>query len=332
MDDPSCDLWIMIHNSIFQHTVPASRIMNRMKVLLTGATGFIGSAVVTRLLNADHEVTALVRDVEKARQRLGDMVQIERVVAEDDQLDLLISVSDAVINLAGEPVIGSRWSESRKTALRESRVDLTRRLVESIGRSDSPPSVMVSASAVGYYGDGQETILDENAPAGDGFLAELSRDWENAALQARQSGVRVACPRIGVVLGLGGGALEKMLLPFRLGLGGPVGSGRQYVPWIHLDDVVGMIVTALTNERFDGPFNATSPQPVTFRDFAKTLGGQLGRLAVLPVPGFGLKLLFGEASEVLLAGQRAVPNAASTAGYNFKFVSLKAALADLLSK
>jgi len=302
-----------------------------MKVLITGATGFIGSAVVKRLLHEENHVTALVRNIERARERLGNTVQIERITQTNEQLDSLISSADGVINLAGEPVIGQRWSSERKKSLRRSRVGLTRNLVDSIGRSDSKPRVLISASAVGFYGDGKNNKLNESAPAGEGFLAKLSRDWEMEALKARRHGVRVACPRIGVVLGNDGGALTKMLPPFRLGLGGPVGTGRQFVPWIHLADVVGMIVVALSDEQFYGPFNATAPEPVTFKEFANALGKQLNRPAILPAPGFALKLMYGEAAEVLLTGQRAVPDAASKAGYEFRFNSLPEALKDLLN-
>ncbi len=301
-----------------------------MKILLTGATGFIGSALSLRLQRDGHHLTALVRDESRAQALLGEAVRLFSTDLDDAWLDALMEEADAVVNLAGAPVIGRRWTRRYRAVLRASRIDLTERLVASMKRVAHAPAVFVSASAVGYYGDrGAEPVTEETPPGSD-FLARLCVDWERAATQASERGVRVAIPRIGVVLGREGGALDRMLPAFRLGLGGPVGSGRQYVSWIHLEDLVEMLATALTDARYAGPFNAVAPAPATFRIFAEALARRLGKPAALRVPGFGLKLLFGEAARVLLTGQRVLPRRALDRGFAFRFPDLPVALADLL--
>ena len=299
-----------------------------MKVLITGATGFIGRMLALRLQRGGHSVVAWVRDPGRAAQSLGaDVVP----VSEADgpcALDDAVAASDAVVNLAGEPVMG-RWTRRRRQRIRDSRVLLTRRIAEAIVRADAPPRVLVSASAVGYYGDRGEQRLDESSEPGQGFLAGVCQQWEQAALAAAGR-TRVAIPRIGVVLGAGGGALQAMLPLFRAGLGGRIGSGRQVMPWIHLDDLIEALVFALERDDLRGPFNATSPCPVDNRAFTRALARTLRRPALLPVPSLALRLLLGRGATVSLASTRAEPRRLLDAGFSFSHDELHGALADLL--
>ena len=301
-----------------------------MRIFVTGATGFIGRALVARLLEASYEVVAWVRDVDRAAKALGDGPSFVSTAAPDQALTEAIDGCDAVVNLAGSPVIGRRWTRAVREALVTSRVDLTRRVLEAIGPEG--PRVVISSSAVGYYGDrGDEALTEESAP-GDDFLAVLCRDWESAALEAAPEGSRVVLIRTGVVLGPGGGALQRMLPPFKVNAGGPIGTGRQVMPWIHLEDMVEVIVTALEDTRYEGPLNATAPQPVTNRVFTQALGKALGRYAVVPVPAFVLRGLFGEAAEVILASQRAIPAALEGWGFPFRHPEIQGALDDLVGE
>lgn len=308
-----------------------------MRVGVTGATGLIGSRLVVVLKERGDSVLALSRDPERARGRLG-----VEVIAWDpsagsgadtqrgSQADALSDL-DTIVNLAGEP-IAQRWSRAAKERIRSSRVIGTKRLVEALGRADPRPGVLVSASAAGYYGDRGSTELDESAPPGDDFLASLCVEWERAADGAEPLGVRVVKFRNGVVLDRGGGALRSMLPPFWAGVGGPVAGGRQYMPWIALDDVVGLIVAALNDASWSGPVNASAPQPVTNRDFSRALGRALHRPAVVPVPGPALHLLFGEMASVLTVSHRMVPKRARGLGYQFKYEDLDAGLRAALGK
>jgi uncharacterized protein (TIGR01777 family) len=238
-----------------------------------------------------------------------------------------------VFNLAGDPVASGRWTAAKKARIRDSRVLGTRNLVAALAKLEQRPRVLVSASAVGYYGDRGDETLDEQSPPGSDFLAEVCAAWEREAAVARELGIRVVPIRIGVVLGRGGGALAKMLLPFRLGVGSPLGSGNQYMPWIHLDDLVDLMLFAADRETVVGPLNGTAPHPATNRQFTYALGRAVGRPTFLPaVPGVALKLLAGEFAEVLLASQRAMPQAALAAGYAFRYPALEAALQAILSQ
>jgi uncharacterized protein (TIGR01777 family) len=240
---------------------------------------------------------------------------------------------DTVIHLAGEPVAEGRWTAAKKERLRESRVAGTRNLVQGMVKLAVKPKVLISASAVGYYGSQGDSILTEEAKPQADFLAEICAAWERESHAAREIGIRVINPRIGIVLGENGGALAKMLPPFYFGIGSPLGSGKQYMPWVHIDDLVGMILFAAQSEKLAGAMNATAPTPVTNREFTNTLGRVLGRPTFMPaVPPFALKLVLGEFAEVLLMSQRAVPQAALTAGYQFKFRELEPALRDVLKK
>ncbi|MCP5116821.1 MAG: TIGR01777 family protein, partial [bacterium] len=238
--------------------------------------------------------------------------------------------ADAVVHLAGEPV-AQRWTPETKRRIRTSRVDGTRTLVEAISKLSERPAVLVAASAIGYYGSRGDEELSEEAPPGEGFLPEICQAWEKETDAAAQLGVRVVKLRVGVVLGLGGGALAQMLTPFRLGLGGRLGSGEQWMSWIHLDDVVGLVRHAIEQSKLEGAVNATAPNPVSNADFTRTLARVLRRPAFFPVPERAIRILFGEMSEILTASQRVVPKAAEAAGFKFSFPDLGTALKNLLS-
>ncbi|RYE86069.1 MAG: TIGR01777 family protein [Myxococcales bacterium] len=244
-----------------------------------------------------------------------------------------IDGSEAVIHLAGEPVIGKRWSPEQKDVIYRSRVESTRQVVAAMGAAKERPRVFVCASAVGYYGDHPAgEPVDESQGPGQGFLADVVRDWEAAADEATALGVRVVKLRIGLVLGHNGGMLESMLPAFRMFVGGPVGPGDQMMPWIHIDDVVGLVDLALASDQASGPMNATAPHPVTMNEFARALGHALGRPSAVPVPTAAVKLLLGEAGEAVVQGQAAVPRVAQRLGYAFRFERLEAALADLFRR
>jgi len=301
-----------------------------MKIFITGSTGFIGRALVLRLQRDGHAVVVWVRDEERALNRLGANAVTLSVSCDAGELQRTLTECDAVVNLAGEQLIG-RWTTARRAKLVESRVDLTRRLVDAVTLASRCPRVLVSGSAVGYYGNSNdELVTEDTAPAND-FLGQLCRDWERAALRAETAGARVVLLRTGIVLGREGGALAKLLLPFRLGLGGPIGSGKQYMPWIHLHDEIEVIAKALEDDRYRGPINATAPNPVINREFGRALGRALHRPAVMPLPGFVLKAVMGEASGVLLGGQRAVPERLLELGFPFAFANIDEALRDIVS-
>jgi uncharacterized protein len=303
-----------------------------MRVTLTGATGLIGSAVVAALRDRGDEVTVLSRNPDRARARLDAEV---RALPWDPLSEpapaQALAGRDALVNLAGEP-IAQRWSERAKRAIRDSRVTGTRNLVEGLGAldADARPNVLVSSSAIGYYGTHGAEPIDEEAPAGAGFLAQVCAEWEAEARAAVPLGTRVVQVRTGVVLDRSGGALEKMLPPFRLGVGGPVAGGRQYVAWIHRDDLVGMMLSALEDERWSGPVNATAPEPVSNRALSRALGRALRRPALLPVPAVALRALYGEMAEIVTTGVRAVPARALVLGYEFEHPHLQEALTAAL--
>ena len=301
-----------------------------MHLFITGGTGFIGRALILRLQRDGHTITAWVRE-EPARGALGADVDLLPVTAGEPALRDALAVSDGVVNLAGEPLIG-RWTRQRRQAIIESRVQLTERLVHARHHAEHRPSVFVSASAVGYYGARGEEVLTERSAPGEDFLAHLCREWERSALGAESASIRVVLLRTGIVLGREGGAVARLLPPFKLGLGGPLGSGKQYMPWIHLHDHVDMIAAALSDERFSGPLNASAPAPVTNRDFGRALGRALHRPAIVPLPGFALKLALGEASKVLLTGQRAIPEKALGLGFAFQYPDIDSALAEVIKR
>ena len=299
------------------------------RVFLTGGTGFIGQATVKALLAEGINARILTRNVDRARALFPPEVEFVQGM-DAETLSEGLSGIDGIINLAGEPVLPGRWTADRKRRIVDSRVKLTRRLVAAAA-VDPKPRVLVSASGVGFYGrdTGSEPRIESSAP-GDDFLAQLCVDWEAAAREAEAVGLRVTCIRIGLVLGQGGGALEQLLTPFKLGVGGRIGSGRQYMPWIHIDDLASMLVTAITDANFPKIANGAGPTPVTNDEFTRTLGRVLKRPTLLPVPGFALKAAFGEAGETLLGGQNAVPAAAEAHGFNFRFQDLESCLRDVL--
>lgn len=296
-----------------------------MKVLLTGATGLIGRRLCRQLLEAGHELVVWSRRPAQVPALCGEAV---RGVESLDQLDQ--ESFDAVINLAGAPVADRPWTQARKALLWESRVSLTEELVRWLGTRPRRPDVLVSASAIGWYGDGGDQLLTEASPAQVEYTHTLCDAWEQAAKRAGSYGIRVCVLRIGLVVAPDGGFLQRMRLPFSLGLGGRLGSGEQYMSWIHHQDIEAMLQWLMTSPDCRGAYNGTAPNPVRNREFTRTLGKVLGRPAILPVPGVALKLVLGEMSRLLLTGQRVIPERAQEAGFCFRFRHLETALADVL--
>ena len=305
-----------------------------MQVAVTGATGFLGRRLLPHLVEAGHEPVALLRD------RLGrspDAAVVDGCAVRGYDPHDAASVRKAlegcaaVINLAGENILGERWRTPFLEGVRRSRIDTTRVLVDACAALDAPPRVLLSASAVGIYGarDPEATCTEATADLGSDFLAVLCRDWEAAAQRAARLGTRVVLLRTGVVLGRGGGALAKMEAPFRLGLGGRIGSGKHVMSWIHVRDMLRLIVFCLEHEGIRGPVNATAPQPVDNRDFTQALARALHRPAFLPVPAFALKAMFGRGASVLTTGQRVLPEVLVRAGFTFTFETIEGAFADL---
>ena len=298
-----------------------------MKALVTGATGLIGR----QLLRSIENPVVLSRRPSEARRLLGSVeAQLWEPESEPAPSDALRG-TEVVFNFAGEPVSEGRWTDEKKRRIRDSRVVGTRNLVAGLALLKSRPRVLVSASAVGYYGDRSDEALDERSAAGHGFLAEVCADWEREAMAASQLGIRVVCVRIGIVLAPGGGALARMLTPFRMGVGGRLGSGRQWMPWIHIKDVAGIMLHASRNNEINDPINAVAPSPVTNADFTRALAHAVHRPALLPVPRAALRLAFGELSDILIASQRVFPRVAEHTGYAFAYTDLDRALDDVMT-
>ena len=300
-----------------------------MNIAITGATGFIGERLVQDLLQAGHAVHAVGRKRSPSLPPSVSFTEWRSLEAEPPPESF--AARDAIVHLAGEPV-AQRWSPEVKHRIRSSRVNGTRNLVASLSRQSRRPQVLVCASAIGYYGSRGDETLTEASSAGADFLAQVVVEWEQAAAEAEALGIRVVPLRFGMVLGKGGGALARILPPFRLGLGGRLGSGRQWMSWIHVDDVIGLIRFALENSSVRAVINASAPQPVTNAQFTSDLAAALHRPAVLPVPQLALKLLFGEMAGVILGSQRVIPRAAQSAGFQFQYRELRPALARLLSE
>ncbi len=301
-----------------------------MKVLVTGASGLIGSALCDALLARGDTVVGLSRDPQRARGTNPSVVwhawepTLERPPA------AAFENVDGVINLEGEK-INQRWTDDAKRRIMESRRTGTRNLIAAIAGLERKPEVLVNQSAIGFYGDRGDAMVDESAEPGEGYDAEVVREWEAAAREAESTGVRLAIVRTGHVLDANGGLLGELLPPFRLGVGGPIAGGRQYMSWIHIDDEVGILVWALDNEKVSGTVNSTAPNPVTNREFSHAIGRALGRPASLPVPGFVLDLKFGsEFGRVLRGGQRVMPRRALDLGYKFRYPEIDGALKNLL--
>ncbi len=295
-------------------------------ILITGGTGFIGVALCDALLARGHRLTVLTRNAQRGAELLGSRIRLV-----EDLAPLQASRFDALINLAGEPLGAGRWNEKRKALFRDSRLATSRRLLAHFRQVGTAPEVVINGSGISYYGDcGDRSVTEADAP-GTGYAAQLCQDWEAVAREFAAAGSRVCLLRTGIVLGSDGGALGQMLLPFRLGLGGPMGGGNQYMSWIHRDDLLGIIELCLNDSDLSGPVNGTAPHPVRNREFARALGRALRRPAVLPMPAFALRLLVGEmADELLLVGQQVLPEAALSRGYQFDYPELDGALENVL--
>lgn len=298
-----------------------------MKILITGGTGFIGRTLCPALISAGHSLTIFSRYPGRVNNTYGS-----KVVALSAMKTLTESHEfNAIINLSGAPVFGELWSEERKKTLLQTRIDMTQDLVQFIAKAQIKPEVFLSGSGIGFYGDQGDTILDESSPAyDDSFSRQLCIQWEAEAEKAKEYGVRVCQLRTGIVLGKDGGFLKPLILPFKLGLGGRMGSGNQWMPWIHLDDHVAICQMLLENTELAGEFNLTAPHPIINREFTKVLARILRRPAFLPLPTWALKLLLGEMSELLLGSQRIIPKRLLDAKYQFKFSELETAMRDIL--
>lgn len=296
-----------------------------MEIVVTGGTGLIGRHLIPRLLESGHQVTVVTRNPEKARQILDSRVILWKGLEDKKNLNHV----DAVINLAGEPIADKRWTEQQKERLCQSRWSITQTLADLINASDTPPAVLISGSAAGYYGDLGEVVVTEEEPPHNEFTHKLCARWEQIASSAQSEKTRVCLLRTGVVLAPKGGILAKMVPSFRIGMGGPIGTGRQYLAWIHIDDMVNGILWLL-NHDLQGPFNMVSPYPVRNEQFAHALGHALNRPAIVRVPATAIRLLMGESSVLVLGGQRALPKRLEASGFAFRWYDLEEALADVV--
>ncbi len=299
-----------------------------MKILITGGTGFVGRSLSPGLVREGHQVSILTRRIPKHRDAPERVQYVEGDPTQPGPWQEAVADQDVLINLAGVSVFG-RWTAQHKRLLRESRILTTRHLVDAIPSNGQ--KVLFSTSAVGFYGFHEDEELDESSPPGRDFLAILGQDWESEAMKAQQKGARVIITRFGIVLGRGGGALQQMVTPFRWFVGGPLGSGRQWLSWIHMDDLVEAFIHLLGYPDLSGPFNLTSPHPVQNRDFAKTLGKVLGRPSRMPTPAFMIRLVLGEFGSVILKGQRVIPKRLVESGFSFGYPQLEEALGNLLT-
>jgi uncharacterized protein (TIGR01777 family) len=295
-----------------------------MNILIGGGTGFVGSALSSYLLEKHHSVTIKTRRTDVHDNRIRYINELEEAGPGE--------AFDVVINLAGEPIADKRWTARQRKELLRSRLDSTQEFINYFGKPENRPAVFISGSAIGFYGVGSgDEAIDENCAGDNSFSSELCKQWEACALQAESLGIRTCLLRTGIVLGRNGGALAKMLPPFRLGLGGRVGTGEQWMPWIHLDDLVGMINYCMHHEAISGPVNGTAPEPVRNKTFVKALGKALGRPAILPLPAFVINLLMGDmGKELLLAGKKVLPSKMEKTDFQFKYRRLEEALSDIL--
>lgn len=305
-----------------------------MKIAITGATGFVGSRLVEKLRQNGHSLVILTRNPDRARLKFPSknfpkLQVVGYTPLESGDWQLSLSGCDGVVNLAGEP-IAERWTPEHKAAILDSRQIGTRKIIEAIEIATDKPEVLINPSAIGYYGTSEtETFTEESKPGSD-FLAEVCRKWEAEALNVEPLGVRLAIVRFGIVLG-NGGALARMIPPFKLFAGGPIGSGRQWFSWIHLEDLVNLLIEALTHDRWRGVYNGVAPNPVRMQQLCSILGEVLHRPSWLPVPNFALDLLLGEGSKVVVEGQKVLPKATLAAGFDYQFATIEAALADIVS-
>ncbi|HCH50199.1 MAG TPA: TIGR01777 family protein [Proteus sp.] len=298
-----------------------------MKILITGGTGLIGRALVCQLALDNHDITVLSRSPQKVYSHFCNEITCWTQLGDKNSLDEF----DAVINLAGEPIADQRWTPLHKQKLVDSRCELTQKLVDLLKAGSSPPSVFISGSAVGFYGDQKNTLVTEKTPANPEFTHDLCAKWESIALEAQTPLTRVCLLRTGIVLSTLGGALPKMSKPFKLGLGGKLGSGTQYMPWIHIDDMVNAIVFLLNEEQAKGAFNLTAPNPVQNKEFTYILGKVFKRPALMTVPATALRLIMGESATLVLGGQQAIPEKLLNAGFEFRYPQLEEALTDIIN-
>jgi uncharacterized protein (TIGR01777 family) len=307
--------------------------MKPMKVAITGATGFVGSRLVERLQKQNINVVVLTRNVAHAQSVFPATafpnVKIIAIPTTSHAWQSAIAGCDGVVNLAGESIADSRWTTERKQEILNSRKLITEKVVEAIKNANPKPSVLVNASAIGYYGTSETASFDENSSSGNDFLAQVCQTWESVAQLVKETGVRLVILRLGIVLG-NGGALGKMITPFKLFAGGPLGSGKQWFSWVHLDDVVNLILQALTKPEMEGVYNATAPNPVRMAELCSTMGQIMNRPSWLPVPAFALEALLGDGAIVVLEGQQVLPNRTLSTGYAYQYPDLQSALVEIL--
>lgn len=301
-----------------------------MKIVLFGGSGFLGGHLVPKLLSKGHTVILVSRRPELVRRKIVPFLDVKEW-STPEKLGSVIEGTDAVVNLMGESIGTKRWSDPRKKKLLASRIETTRTIVETIGKTSRKPSVLLNASAVGYYGNVENDEVTETYPAGNDFLAHLCVRWEAEARKAEPMGVRIVLPRTGIVLAKDGGALQRMLLPFRMFVGGPLGSGKQWFPWIHIDDEIDAMIYALEHSEISGPINLVAPESITMKQFCTALGNAMRRPSWAPVPSFVLKIILGEMADALvLGGQKVSSQKLIQSGYRFKFSRIDEALAEIL--
>ncbi len=303
-----------------------------MKVVITGATGFVGSRLVERLLSEGHHVLVLTRNLAAGQKKFSQSPNLEIAAytpTDSGSWQEVISGCDGVVNLAGEPIAEERWTAERKQEILNSRKLGTQKIVEAIAQANPKPRVLVNASAIGYYGTSETATFDETSAAGEDFLAQVCQEWEAEAQKVTEIGVRLVILRLGIVLGMGG-AIAKMITPFKLFAGGPIGSGRQWFSWIHREDLVNLIIQALTRSDMEGVFNATAPNPVRMTQLAQTMGQVLNRPSWLPVPGFALEALLGDGAMVVLEGQQVLPKRTLAANFAYQYPTVQQALKEFL--
>lgn len=302
-----------------------------MKILVTGGTGFIGTQITSRLLQDGHEMTILTRSTSQLSQVPPGVVYLRGDPTQKGLWQAAIEDHDAAINLAGASIF-TRWTAAYKMAIRESRLKTTRHLVEGIPPQSQRPFTLLSASAVGYYGFSGDETLTEDSPPGNDFLAQIAREWEEEAMKAKEKGARVVIMRLGIVLGEKGGALSQLIPFFRKYIGGPVGSGRQWFSWVHIQDLGEAIAFLIKHPEISGPVNICAPNPVTNKDLAKAIGKALNRPSIIPAPGFLVKLFLGEFGSIILKGQKVIPQRLKESGFAFQYPKIEQALTNLLGR
>lgn len=300
-----------------------------MKVAITGATGFVGSRLVERLSAEGHQILVLTRNLAAAQKVFPNLEIVAYTPTASGAWQEAIALCDGVVNLAGEPIAEKRWTPQQKQEILNSRKLGTQKIVEAIALANPKPKVLVNASAIGYYGTSETATFDETSPPGKDFLAEVCQAWEAEAQKVTQAGVRLVILRLGIVLGQGG-AIAKMIAPFKVFAGGPLGTGRQWFSWIYLDDLVNLIIQALTKPEMEGVFNATAPNPVRMSELAQTMGEIMQRPSWLPVPSFALETLLGEGAMVVLEGQQVLPQRTQASGFNYQYSTVKQALKEIV--